>query len=448
MANQFYLIEKYMKDAIDSVFVLESKTKILENGGKFIDVNFQEAGYVKVMSLLMDGLSDYYRVNNQFATTGENYAHYSIPGQGHKDGYRVGSTQNSWEIFKLEYDRGKQFQVDNMDNEETASLIIGNLLTEFLKTKVVPEIDATRFSKIAGKANATLGNLTTLTVDTTNAQTSGSYINALNGVTGIIHRFNEAFEWLTEHEVPEEEQVIFVNPAIMTLIRNTAELVKFITQGDYKLDNGINFTVEKYMGKPIIEVPSNRFFTNVQVGDNGYYAGTNSKVINFMVVSKKAIIPIVKLNKSKIWTPETVQDFDGYKVNFRLYHDSIIPKNKVPGVYVCVGTAAGSTKSNLLSVAISAGTATNSWKVDEYYTNPAGLMGQLIVKYEAATVGDKVDFAKQETTLSGVGSAGEFFVVEKGVELADSSSATHYFALIDASGNIVASTGTTAIAVN
>lgn len=448
MANQFGLIEKYMKEAIDTVLATDSKTKVLENGAKFIDVNFKEAGYVKVMSLLMDGLSDYYRVNNQYAASGENYAHYSVPGQGHKDGYRVGSTQNSWEIFKLEYDRGKQFQVDNMDDEETAGLIIGNLLTEFLRTKVVPEIDAVRFSKIASKANTALGNLKSLAIDTANAQTTGDYINALNGVTGIIHRFNEAFEWLTEHEVPEEEQVIFVNPAIMTLIRNTAELVKFVTQGDYKSENGIDFTIEKYMGRPIIEVPSNRFFTEVQVGDNGYYAGTNSKAINFMIVSKKAIVPIVKLNKSKIWTPENVQDFDGYKVNFRLYHDAIIPKNKIPGVYVCVGTAAGSTKSNLLSLAITAGTATNSWKVDEYYTNPAGLMGQLIVKYEAAVVGDKVDFTKQETTLAGVGAAGEFFVVEKGVELSDSASATHYFALIDASGNIIASTGATAIAVN
>ena len=64
MANNIALIEKYMKDAVDTVLVQVAKTSILVNGSKFIDVNFKEAGYVKVMSLLMDGLSDYYRVNN------------------------------------------------------------------------------------------------------------------------------------------------------------------------------------------------------------------------------------------------------------------------------------------------------------------------------------------------------------------------------------------------
>ena len=44
----------------------------------------------------------------------------------------------------------------------------------------------------------------------------------------IIGKFNSAFEWLAEHEVPEEEQVIFVNPAVMTLIRNTDELKKLL----------------------------------------------------------------------------------------------------------------------------------------------------------------------------------------------------------------------------
>lgn len=402
--NVFEKIEKYMQNAVDTVFAMESKTKILENGSKFIDVNFKEAGYVKVMSLLMDGLSDYYRVNS--GVTDKDYTHYQ---NGSADGYKKGNAEGSWELFRLEYDRGKQFQIDNMDDEETAGLIIGNLLTEFLRTKVIPEVDAVRFSKMAQKCSTTLGN----------------YVNETINANEIIKKFNDAFEWLTEHEVPSEEQVIFVNPSVMTLIRNTTELYKKLSQTEYKGD--VSFTIETYEGRPIIEVPSSRFFTNVVLGQNGYYASANSKVINYMIVSKKAIVPIVKLNKSKIWTPEQVQDFDGYKVNFRMYHDVIIPKNKIAGVYVSVGSTTASTKSNLLSVALTK--TTSGYTLDEYFTTPAGIYGAKIVR---------------KATAMAVGSdeSSNNNVITVGTEFTKLSSETScYFALLDANGKVVASTG-------
>lgn len=402
--NVFEKIEKYMQNAVDTVFAMESKTKILENGSKFIDVNFKEAGYVKVMSLLMDGLSDYYRVNS--GVTNKDYTHYQ---NGSADGYKKGNAEGSWEIFRLEYDRGKQFQIDNMDDEETAGLIIGNLLTEFLRTKVIPEVDAVRFSKMAQKCSTTLGN----------------YVNETINANEIIKKFNDAFEWLTEHEVPSEEQVIFVNPSVMTLIRNTTELYKKLSQTEYKGD--VSFTIETYEGRPIIEVPSSRFFTNVVLGQNGYYASANSKVINYMIVSKKAIVPIVKLNKSKIWTPDNVQDFDGYKVNFRMYHDVIIPKNKIAGVYVSVGSTTASTKSNILSVALTK--TTSGYTLDEYFTTPAGIYGAKIVR---------------KATAMAVGSdeSSNNNVITVGTEFTKLSSETScYFALLDANGKVVASTG-------
>lgn len=403
MANQFSLISKYLQKAVDTVFVNESKTNLLVNGSKYIDVDFKEAGYVKVMSLLMDGLSDYYRVNN--GLNGDNYSNYPSG-----DGYKIGNVQSKWEIFKLRYDRGKQFRVDDMDNEEQAGLVIGNLLTEFLRTKVVPEVDATRFSTIASKASATLGNLVSETI----------------GANQIIGKFNTAFEWLTEHEVPEEEQVIFVSPSVMTAIRNTTELAKFLTQADYKDERGIDFKIEKYGSRPIIEVPSNRFFTNVATTQNGYAPTSGaSKVINFMVVSKKAIIPVVKVEKSKTWTPNEVQDFDGYKVNFRLYHDAIIPANKIPGCYVSVSETSATTKANILSVDVVKNSG--GYEMNAFYTNPAGMLGQVVyataqfILGNTYTVGSSVKAINVGETFTKIGSE------TKG-----------YFALIDASGLCIA----------
>lgn len=408
MANSFSLITKYLQNAIDTVFATESKTNLLVNGSKYIDVNFKEAGYVKVMSLLMDGLSDYYRVNNGLGSANNGYATYPS-----NDGYKIGNVQSKWEIFQLRYDRGKQFRVDNMDDEEQAGLVIGNLLAEFLRTKVVPEVDAVRFSTMASKTTATLGNLVSESIS----------------ANQIIGKFNTAFEWLTEHEVPEEEQVIFVNPAVMTLIRNTTELTKFLTQADYRSAEGVDFKIEKYGARPIVEVPSNRFFTDVVTNQNGYAPASTSKVINFMVVSKKAIVPIVKLEKSKTWTPDQVQDFDGYKVNFRMYHDAIVPKNKIPGVYCSVSTTSATTKSNLLSVDVTKH-ATAGYDFNAYYTNPAGMLGTVVVSASAFTLG------KTYSTSAAVKAVAEGETFTK-----FASETAEYFALLDGNGLCIATSG-------
>ncbi len=239
--NSFELIEKYLPDAVDKYFVHDSKTAILEKGTKFIDVSFKETGYVKIASILMDGLSDYYQTQqnsvdfvnpaNQRPTDAEEAFYAAYAGNvssGSRDGFRIGGGDVSWEIFRLQWVRGKQFRIDYISNEETAGIIIGNALEEFHRLKVIPEVDAARFSVIADQAAVSLGNME-----------SGAVSD-----NQIISKFNAAFEWLFEMGVPEEEQIIFVNTSIMTKIRNTTELTKFLTQSDYRSDAGIDFTVE------------------------------------------------------------------------------------------------------------------------------------------------------------------------------------------------------------
>ena len=85
MANNFTPITKYMPKALDTVFATESRTNDLINGQKWINLNFDETGYVKILSILTDGLSDYYRVNE--GQTGTDYVHK----QGNSgDGYKKG----------------------------------------------------------------------------------------------------------------------------------------------------------------------------------------------------------------------------------------------------------------------------------------------------------------------------------------------------------------------
>lgn len=405
MANNIIRAEKWLPNVLDSVFATESKTRLLEVNDKYIDLDFKDAGTVRILSILMDGLSDYYRVNHTARQNSLDYAHDNQNnGSGARDGYARGGVSATWESFKLEYDRAIQIPVDEMDDEETAGAIISNIMTEFIRTKVVPEVDALRFSKIAKKCNATLGNLVT---DTIASNT-------------ILMNFNKAFEWLFEHEVPEEDQVIFVSANVNTLLLGTTELSRFIVQEDFRSERGITFKLPSYMGRPIIAVPSDRFYTDIVIGSNGYAPASGSKVINYMVCSKKAIIPIVKLNKGKIWGPETQDDFDGYKVNFRIYHDVFIPKNKIVGCYVNVSEVSATTKTAKVDLSMDAGSVQNAFVVNEFYTTPAGIKGRLVSKATAITLGSTV-------TVDG----STVKEVPIGEDIVDSTNTKLYFAVID-----------------
>ena len=65
-------------------------------------------------------------------------------------GYVSGDVNLTNETVKCNYDRGRKFQVDAMDNLETAGIAFGRLAGEFIRTKATPEIDAFRFRERSG----------------------------------------------------------------------------------------------------------------------------------------------------------------------------------------------------------------------------------------------------------------------------------------------------------
>ena len=400
MSNVIEKITRYLPKVVDRYFAEESKSQILNVGTKYLDLDFKEVGYVKILSILMDGLSDYYRANGSL--TGERRSNQPL-----KDGYKIGDVKTKWEILQLRYDRGKQFQIDNLDNEETAGAVIGEVLGEFLRLHVVPEKDIVVFSTIASKARTSLGNL---------------IVNKTIAENAIVKDFNTAFAWLADHEVPSDDQVIFVTPKVMNLIRNSTELTRYLGQTDLKNGN-ITMTFRTYEGRPIVEVPTSRFFTNVELFDGGYRPSATSKVINYIVCSKKAVLPIVKLEKSKIFGPEVVQDFDGYKINFRLFHDTLVPRNKVPGLYVSVSEASASTST--FSLAVDVTKTAGGYVLNEYWTNPTGVYGKLVHSASALNIGED---------------AGDATPITQGVEFAKLAG-TEYYAIVDDSNEVIATSG-------
>lgn len=416
MANSIATITKYMTSALDTVLATESKTAILERNQAFVKYDFKNARIVKILDMVMDGLSNYYRGNTTTADSGR--TNYNASGV-HGDGYKVGNVKETWTDYPMRYDRGRQFQIDEMDDEETAGLTIGNILKEFVRTQIVPEIDATRFAIIAGNTYKSLGNKV---VETPTAD-------------DIYDKFVDGFTWLSNHEVPSEDQVLFINPSINALLQKSDKLTRFITQADFKSERGIDFRLKAFDGRALVEVPQSRFFTEITLMENGFAPSTGAKAINYMICSKRCVVPVVKLYKTKIFGPEVNQDFDGYKVNVRLYHDCFIPKNKVIGSYVSVSTTEAKAVGNVLSVALKKTSVADTYNLVAHYTQPAGKLGRVIWGTTAFTLGTTATSSQLQN------------VIEDGSDFKVGASATkEYFALVDDSNTIIATSAEVSLA--
>ena len=206
-----------------------------------------------------------------------------------------------------------------MDNEETAGVAFGKLASEFIRTKVVPEMDAFRFAQYAGttgiskvSAGATLS-------------TGENVISALRaGVTKM-----------DEDEVPSEDRYLFITPTLYGLIRD--------------MDTTKSKDVLTGFAQVIL-VPQTRFYTAITLYDGktdtssqdsgvnqkpgGYVKATAGKDINFMIIHKPALMQYTKHTVSKIITPEENQTADAYKFPYRAYGLADVYENKTAGIYL------------------------------------------------------------------------------------------------------------------
>lgn len=294
MANSITHISKHLHNELDEMFVKESVTGILEllrPGG--IQLDFVNAKTVKVPNIVMSGLYNYSRTT----------------------GYAAGDINLTWEAFTLTQDRGKQFTLDAMDNEESGGIAVIHAMKVFERTQVIPEVDAYRLSTLAAKATGT-GIATPGTIT----------------ANQVIAKFADAEKYFEDNEVPIDRIVYFISTEVARLIKTTTELKALV--GTTTVENGdIKLKVNTFNDNIIIVVPPTRFKT-AYTFSGGFGPAANAKDINILAVYDAASIPIKKHNPVRIFSPEVVQDKDAWKFNYRLYHDIFVPAKKIVGVWL------------------------------------------------------------------------------------------------------------------
>lgn len=332
MPNSIELFKKNAPELLDKVYKQGAKTAILDSDSKLIKAG-ANANEIIVPKLKMDGLADYDR----------------------NSGYIDGDIELTNETVKFNYERGRKLKTDAIDNEETGGLILANLSSEFVRTKVIPEVDAVRFAQYS--------NIPDITVEDDKNYTTGEEV--LKGLRGI-------WAQMDNDEVPEERRYLFIKSDLLIM----AQAVD-----TYKSKE----ILAKFAG--IISVPSTRFYTAIElltgkdsdgeriggykkaqkvykastdttiVSGKEYYTKSGetytkvtsptgnpstssyyevareaAKDINYMVIHKPAILQYTKHAKTKIFNPDQDQDGDFWKMLYRIYGLNDFYENKKAGI--------------------------------------------------------------------------------------------------------------------
>jgi len=285
MANAIELFKKYIAE-LDDVYKQSSATAKLDISGTMVQQG-ANANELIVPKISMDGLADYSRAS----------------------GYVSGDVTLTMETVRYNYDRGRSFGIDVMDNLETEQMAFGKLSSEFVRTKVVPELDAFRFAIYAGTSGIT---------STEAALTAGQ---------DIIDALVAAQSAMDEDEVPSEDRHLFITPTLL----NKAEAVA-LTANKNVLTQFSSVT----------KVAQTRFYTAIELKDGtsenelagGYAKASGGKSINFMIIHRPALLQYSKHIVNKVISPELNQSADQWKFFYRAYGLADVYENKVAGIYL------------------------------------------------------------------------------------------------------------------
>lgn len=242
-----------------------------------------------------------------------------LKAHGRGKGFNAGTVTNDKTVYTMGQDRDIEFYVDRQDVDETnQDLAVANVSKVFIEEQVQPEIDAYRFATLAKGAGTSVTE--TLTVD------------------DVYSRIKAAL--LPVRKYGAQNIVGFVSSEVMDMLERSKEFTRSITNQNVGM-TALESRVTSLDGVQLVEVWDDSRFKDAFDFTDGYRPKTGAHDINFLLVVKPAVIPVVKENAVYMFAPGEVGQGDGYLYQNRLYHDLFILKNKKDGVSASIkGTPA------------------------------------------------------------------------------------------------------------
>lgn len=257
-------------------------------------------GKIEIATISMDGLATHKR------------------GQG----FTKGGISLKWNPYQLEYERDREFNIDVLDDDERAKLVSANVMGEFARTQVVPEVDAVRFAKLAKNAGTTVKK-------------------DLSGADETAAALLEAEQCMEDHGV-KLSQCLFYHSAA------TKKLLRLSNKYDLSAGQAPNSNFSTYDEMKMIGVAGDRFYSAIKLLDGttageekgGYEKAAEGKALNFIVMAPEAAAAISKHEKLRYFSPDVNQSDDAHLWQYRLFHDLIVYAQKKGLIYAHVAETA------------------------------------------------------------------------------------------------------------
>lgn len=227
-------------------------------------------------------------------------------------GYADGSINAEYKEVTFDYDRGRKFQIDEMDDQENFNKLLGAATAKFIKTRVAPEDDAYTFAKLASVPGISIAAEGGITYDTGAA---------------VLEALMAASTKMDDDEVPFEDRILYITPTLLTMAQNVDT-----TKSKDILNS---FSIIK-------KTPQRRFYTAINLQDGktegeeaGHYVkAEGGKNINFMVVHKDAALKITKHVANDVIPPKNNPNADASIVKYRKYGLAEVRKDMAAGIYL------------------------------------------------------------------------------------------------------------------
>ena len=275
--------------------------RVKYNGGKEI----------KIPVVDVDGMADYDRAN----------------------GFVEGDVTLTYETKSMSQDRGRGFTLDESDvDESNYSIEVSNVMGEFQREHVVPEIDAYRISTIATnvldakEAGMTEYGYVPGTANTSALRKVYEAIKAVReqGYDGVI-AFQASSNFVTELKLELAAKLQFME----------------VIQG------GITIKVPSIDGNPIYETTSNRMVSAITTYDGttegqkkgGWIKAEGALNVELIAIPMIAPMAVTKLDNFRIFDPQTYQKANAWHADYRRYHDLWITDKRIKQTYTIFSSA-------------------------------------------------------------------------------------------------------------
>ena len=206
------------------------------------------------------------------------------------------------ETIKLTHEDWMAYDVDQLDQSESAALTINNVVTEHKRLITTPHRDKVAIQVMFDNA--------------------GNKVNETLTTDNILDAYDAAEEYMTDNEVPGG-YVMFASAKTYRLLKNAKGVSKTFTTNQLQIA-GINCTVAQIDGGvPILKVSKDRI-KGISI----------EETINFIVTPLEAVAPIVKFGT--VDTVPASQDRNGYRdtVKGLDYYDAIVFDNAKKAIYI------------------------------------------------------------------------------------------------------------------